>query len=47
MNSSAPTAFAAADDDAPDKVQDDSSSGNTPDRVQGGSNYGGDEASTP
>jgi hypothetical protein len=46
-DSSAPTAFAADDDDAPNGVQDDSNGSSTPDRVQGDSSDGGDEASTP
>jgi hypothetical protein len=46
-NSPAPTASAAADDDAPDKVQDGSSGGKTPDRALDESNDRGTEAGTP
>jgi hypothetical protein len=45
-DSSAPTVF-ATDDEAPDGVQDGSSGGSTPDRVQGDSSVGGNEAGSP
>jgi hypothetical protein len=41
------TAFAVANDDALDGMQNDSSGGSTPDRVQGGSSDSGDEAGSP
>jgi hypothetical protein len=46
-NFPAPITSAAADDDAPDEVQDCSSGGDTPDPVQGGNSDGGDEANVP
>jgi hypothetical protein len=46
-DSPAHTAFAAANDDTLDGVQNDSSGGSTPDRVQGGSSDSGDEACSP
>jgi hypothetical protein len=46
MNSQTPTAFAVADDDAPNEVQGDSSSGGTPDWMQNGSSDDGDEVGT-
>jgi hypothetical protein len=47
MDSLAPSASAADDDDAPDGVQDDSSDDSAPNQVQNGSSDGKDGVGTP